>query len=103
MNIISIVDVQYENDGTHFIWARSKAQSNLRKHGISFVQAASVFSDPYFVLTDASRNIESREAVIGFDSGGQLLFVVHVETDSQCIRIISARKAELNEEKMYAQ
>jgi hypothetical protein len=70
LNVISIVNVEYETDGTRFIWTRSKAQSNLRKHGIRFIQAVTVFSDPYFVLTDASRNIESREAVIGFDSGG---------------------------------
>ncbi len=103
MNVLSITDVHHKNEGTLFIWSRSKAQSNLRKHGISFVQATTVFSDPYFVLIDASRNMESREAVTGFDSDGKLLFVMHVDTDSESIRIISARKAELNEEKIYAQ
>ena len=103
MNVLSITDVHYKSDGTNFIWTRSKAQSNLRKHGVSFVQATTVFSDPYFVLTDATRNTETREAVIGFDSDGKLLFVVHVEIDGESIRIISARKAELNDERIYAQ
>jgi len=52
-----------------------------------------VFFDPFFRLVDASRNDEARDAVIGHDVQGRLLFVVHIEIDGECIRIISARKA----------
>jgi uncharacterized DUF497 family protein len=49
--------------------------------------------DPLLVVTDASRNDESRDAVIGLDASGRLLFVVHIEMDGDAIRIISARRA----------
>lgn len=55
------------------------------------------------MLTDASRNDEARDAVIGFDQLGRLLFVVHIEFEGDCIRIISARAAEPHEEAFYAQ
>jgi uncharacterized DUF497 family protein len=54
------------------------------------------------VLVDASRRDEAREAVIGFDSTGRLLYVVHLEVEATYIRIISARRAEPNEERIYA-
>ena len=62
-----------------------------------------MFADPMFVLTHASRKDEARDAVIGFDMQGRLLFVVHIEIKAICIRIISARRAEPNEEVLYAQ
>ena len=62
-----------------------------------------MFFDPLFVLVDASRNDEAREAAIGFDSSARLLYVVHVEVESEHIRIISARRAEPHEEGIYAQ
>lgn len=54
-------------------------------------------------VADASRNDEARDAVIGFDQLGRLLFVVHIEFEGDCIRIISARAAEPHEEAFYAQ
>lgn len=55
------------------------------------------------MLADASRNDEARDAVIGFDQLGRLLFVVHIEFEGDCIRIISARAAEPHEKAFYAQ
>jgi hypothetical protein len=50
---------------------------------------------------DASRNEEARDALIGYDELGRLLFVVHIEfDDDQSIRLISARKA-VTEERAY--
>lgn len=86
-----------------FEWDAEKANLNVRNHGIHFEDAATVFMDPLFVLTDASRNDEARDAVIGFDQLARLLFVVHIEFDGDCIRIISARSAEPHEEALYAQ
>jgi uncharacterized protein len=60
-----------------------------------------VFADPAFVLVTASRNDEAREAVIGFDTAGRLLYVVHIEFEAAYIRIISARRAESQEEQIY--
>ena len=97
------MDDQYAINGDLFVWNQDKAQTNWRKHGVRFEEAASVFSDPLFVLTDASRNDEARDAAIGFDIQGRLLFVVHIEIEATCIRIISARRAELHEEVIYAQ
>lgn len=96
------MDVQYEVNGDLFVWNRDKAELNWRKHGVRFEEAACVFADPYFVLTDASRNDEVRDAAIGFDLNARLLFVVHIEIEATCIRIISARRAEPREEALYA-
>ncbi len=97
------MDDHYAANGDLFVWNQEKAQINWRKYGVRFEEAASVFSDPLFVLTNASRNDEARDAAIGFDVQGRLLFVVHIEIEATCIRIISARRAELNEEVIYAQ
>ena len=96
------MDMQFECNGDSFIWNADKAQKNWRKHGVRFEEAASVFSDPLFVLVDASRNDEARDAVIGFDATGRLLYVVHIEIEGAHIRIISARRAEPHEESAYA-
>ena len=97
------MDQEFELNGELFVWNSDKARINLHKHGVRFEEAASVFFDPFFVLTDASRADEARDAVIGFDSTGRLLFVVHIEIEGTCIRIISARRAQPHEEATYAQ
>jgi len=97
------MDERHHIGGSDFVWDADKAAANWRKHRIRFEDAATVFSDPLFVLADASRNDEGRDAVIGFDRLGRLLFVVHVVFEGDCIRIISARAAEPEEEARYAQ
>ena len=88
------MDIHYELNGLKFLWNAEKAKINISKHdGISFEQAATVFFDPFFRLVDASRNNEARDAVLGYDNLGRLLFVVHIEYDGDAIVIISARKA----------
>jgi uncharacterized DUF497 family protein len=62
------MDRVFEHGGTSFCWDESKAAENHSKHGVSFEEAVTVFDDPLFVLQDASRNDEQREAVIGFSS-----------------------------------
>lgn len=88
------MDIRYELNGLSFVWDASKAAANPRKHdGVTFEQAAQVFFDPFFRVIDASRNDEARDAAIGYDEQGRLLFVVHIEFEGESIRIISARKA----------
>ena len=67
------MDRVFEHGGTSFCWDESKAAENRSKHGVSFKEAVTVFDDPLFVLQDASRNEEQRDAVIGFSSAGRLL------------------------------
>jgi len=97
------MDITFELNGDSFVWNATKAQKNLRKHGVRFEEAASVFSDPAFILVQASRNDEARDAAIGFDLIGRLLYVVHIEVEETYIRIISARRAEPQEEKTYVE
>ena len=96
------MDIQFESNGDLFVWNADKALANWRKHGVRFEEAATVFADPLFVMVNASRNDEARDAVIGFDATGRLLYVVHIEIEETCIRIISARRAEPHEESEYA-
>jgi uncharacterized DUF497 family protein len=96
------MDVRFELAGNTFVWSALKAQAHVRKHGVRFEEAASVFLDPLFVLVDAARNVEARHAAIGFDGAGCLLYVVHLEVEADALRLISARRATAAEEATYA-
>ena len=96
------MDIHFEKNGVLFVWNDRKAASNPRKHdGVTFEQAAEAFFDPFFKLVDARRNDEARDAVIGYDASGRLLFVVHVEIEGESIRMISARRATVTERNQY--
>lgn len=85
-----------------FEWDRTKAAANLRKHGVSFVDAATVFGDPLaytFPDPDHSQG-ETRWITFGMSKGRLLLVVAHVERGYR-IRIISAREATRHERKIY--
>jgi uncharacterized DUF497 family protein len=56
------MDVRIDIDGQGFVWDEAKADANVRKHGVRFEEAATVFFDPLFVVVDASRNDEARHA-----------------------------------------
>ena len=95
------MNVYFALNGITFVWDDEKAKNNPSKHdGITFQQAAEVFFDP-FVVVDASRNQEARDAVIGLDTRWNLLYVVHIEREESVIRIISARKATRTEQLEY--
>ncbi len=96
------MDVRYDLNGVAFVWDSDKAATNVVKHGgVTFEQAATVFFDPFFCLVDATRNDEERQAVIGYDAVGRMLFVVHLEVQNDVIRIISARRATGDERRDY--
>ena len=89
-----------------FDWDPAKAASNLRKHGVSFEEAQSVFYDELAVqFYDDPHSIdEDRFLMLGMSSGAHLLLVCHCERDgSGVIRIISARKATKQESSFYSQ
>ena len=87
---------------TGFEWDEEKAAANLRKHGVGFVAALAVFTDPACVerLDIRSRSYgEDRYLLTGL-CGGALLTVVYTERQD-VVRIISARRATRSEHDDY--
>ena len=87
-----------------FAWDRTKAESNLKKHKISFEEAQTVFSDPNarMIFDPEHSSDEDRFILLGISSGLKLLVVSHsYQENDMVIRIISARKANKNEQKQY--
>ena len=86
----------------HFEWHSAKAAKNLRKHGVSFDEASSVFYDPLAVTgADPDHSeAEERRGTFGVSSAGRLLVVSHTER-AEAIRIISARIATQSERCIY--
>ena len=87
-----------------FSWDEKKAESNLRKHKITFEEAQTVFSDPNarMIFDPEHSGDEDRFILLGISSGLRLLVVIHCYRESNMlIRIISARKANKNEQKQY--
>ena len=75
-------------------WDARKAHENLRKHGVSFEEAKTVFDDPVYVDfydPDHSYN-ERRYIIIGQSQQGRLLIVSYTERED-VVRLISAREA----------
>jgi uncharacterized DUF497 family protein len=85
-----------------FEWDAAKAGANLRKHGVSFEEAATAFSDPLSstIPDPLHSEWEARCVLLGQTSAGRLVVVVHVDRGSE-IRLISARVATRKERKHY--
>jgi uncharacterized DUF497 family protein len=87
-----------------FEWDPRKAQANLRKHKVSFEDAQSVFSDEHALLIDDPDHSkeEDRFVLLGLSQSLRLLVVVHCyRAEGRVIRIISARKADTDEQSVY--
>jgi len=87
-----------------FEWDDQKAKSNLKKHGVSFEEARSVFYDDYAIQFFDSENSESEDRflMLGLSHNSRILLVCHCEREKgEVIRIISARKATAKERKFY--
>ena len=89
----------------HFEWDPAKARLNLKKHGISFAEAETAFSDDYaLVLPDPDHSTpgEARWLLIGLSAALRVLVVIHCElADDHAIRLISARRATRSERAQY--
>ena len=85
-----------------FDWDDSKAESNRRKHGIDFVEAATVFGDPNAVtfFDREHSEEEDRFVTIGFSHAGRIRLICHTER-GETTRLISARVATARERKGY--
>ncbi len=81
-----------------FEWDRRKAERNLRKHGVSFEEAVSVFADPEELMIDDPdhSSAEERFVSVGHSLLGRLLVVGYTERGSK-IRLIFARRATMPE------
>jgi uncharacterized DUF497 family protein len=92
---------------TLFEWDEAKAESNLKKHGVSFEDAMLVFAAPdAFTEQDRIEDGEVRWQTTGLMEGAVLVLVAHlVEDDAshEAIRIISARLADRKERKRYGE
>jgi len=85
-----------------FEWDPRKAGGNLKKHGVSFEEAGTVFDDTLFItfLDDEHSIYEERYITIGLSKMNHLLLIAHTDRKGK-ICIISARKATHNEQKFY--
>lgn len=85
-----------------FQWDPVKAITNIRKHGISFEEAVTIFGDSLAItISDPKHSLdELRCLTIGQSKLQQLLIVSHTERDGE-IRLISARLATSQERKTY--
>jgi uncharacterized DUF497 family protein len=83
-----------------FTWDPNKAASNLKKHGVSFKEAATVFADPLAALVQDPVHAE-RAILIGQSAERRVLVTVFVELDEDTIRIVSARRATSHERRRY--
>jgi uncharacterized DUF497 family protein len=82
-----------------FEWDARKAAENERKHGVTFFEAVTVFSDPLAI--DAPDLVEPhRFVMIGMSQSARMLFVVFAER-GESIRIISARRANASQRRKY--
>jgi uncharacterized DUF497 family protein len=83
-------------------WDPRKARSNLRKHRVSFEEAATALSDPMAATgADPDHSItEERYVTFGVSERGRLLVVAHTD-EKETIRIISARIASKGERELY--
>lgn len=91
-------------EGLRFEWDEAKNRENIRKHGVSFEEAQTVFLDENavrFFDPDHSQD-EDRFIMLGMSFKLRILVVCHCHRkNATVIRIISARKADKNETKDY--
>lgn len=93
--------------GVRFDWDFAKAESNVRKHGVAFTEAQTVFGDPGAITVfDQEHSVqEERFVTLGLSVIGRLVVVVHTEREdeqgNEVWWLISARRATRREERDY--
>jgi uncharacterized protein len=95
-------DVYWVINDCVFIWDSEKADSNIKKHEVSFQEAAEVFFDPlYQWVEDARVEGEQRWRLTGYSKSNRPLVVVSTEQGVEAWRIISARELTSRERYEY--
>ena len=85
-----------------FEWDADKARRNLAKHGVSFEEASTVFSDPFELMIHDPLHSEAEDRFVSLaESRNRRLLVVVFTERGERIRIISARKATRGERRKY--
>ena len=86
-----------------FEWDETKNASNQKKHGISFNEARTIFTDQFarLIADPDNSDDEDRFVLLGISIGSRLLVVCHCIRSNDSIRIISARKADKSERTIY--
>jgi uncharacterized protein len=87
-----------------FVWNEIKAQKNLKKHKVSFEEAKTVFGDDEALMISDTKHSENEERflLLGLSATSKILVVCHCYRENDnVIRIISARKADHEEQLNY--
>jgi uncharacterized protein len=77
-----------------FEWDNKKAESNLKKHNVSFEEAQTVFGESLARVFDDDEHSfdERRNGIVGHSTNSRLLIISFTEREGDIIRIISARE-----------
>jgi uncharacterized protein len=84
-----------------FEWDDAKAERNLAKHGFSFVEAREVFADPTLATVNATRQKDGEARFKAIGRIGSRLYAVVYTQRGDVNRLISARRANATEERIY--
>lgn len=85
-----------------FTWDPPKARANIRKHGVAFEEATTVFADPLALIVNDTAYTD-RSLIVGESLIRRILVAVFVEISDDEIRLISARRATRHERRNYEQ
>ena len=99
-----MADESYELHDHLFNWDKEKNLSNIEKHGVAFVEAATVFLNTNATVLDDKEHSQDEERfiIIGISGNLRLLMVCHCYREKDdVVRIVSARKATKKEGKIY--
>ena len=84
-----------------YVWNPQKRLTNIKKHGIDFVDAIGVLEDENALTKSIIEGSEYRFLTLGVGIKPSVLLVVHAEENEDAIAIISARRADKNERRQY--
>jgi uncharacterized DUF497 family protein len=91
-----------DSENLRFIWDEEKNRTNIKRHGVSFYEAAAACLDPKrLIVYDENHSLTEDRWIILGRVNETILFVVETEPAENIIRIISARKATKKEEERY--
>ena len=89
-------------NGVDIDWDARKAEANLREHGVSFAEAATVLTDDYALTREDQDSVgEQRFVSLGMSATGTLLVVVFTHREPNIYRLISSWKANKPQRKQY--
>lgn len=86
----------------NIVWDPKKAEANLREHGVSFAEAATVLTDDNALTREDQDSVgEQRFVSLGMSTTGDLLVVVYTHREPDIYRLISSWKANKPQRKLY--